>query len=47
MEGMELGFGGCPEGLELGLGRSVEDDVVDPVDRPKPPKGQSIAYNKQ
>ncbi len=46
VEGMELGFGGSPEGLELGPDQTAEDDVVDPADNPKPPKGQSIAHNR-
>ena len=46
MEGMELGRGGSSEGLELGLGRIAEDDVVDPANRPKPPKGRSIVHNR-
>ena len=49
VEGMELGCGGSPEGLELGwVGQIAEGtpddecfdvDAVDPADRPKPPKG--------
>jgi hypothetical protein len=46
LEGMELGFGGSPDGLELGgLGQISEGtpddecfdvDAADPADRPKP-----------
>ena len=47
VEGMEQGFGGSPEGLELGPGGQIaEDDVVDPADNPKSPKGWSIAHNR-
>jgi hypothetical protein len=54
VEGMELGFGGSPEGIELGLHQIAEgtlDDEcldvgdVDPVKHPKPPKVRSIAHN--
>ena len=47
VEGMELGCGGSSEGLELvGLGQIVEDDVVNPANCPKPPKGRSIVHNR-
>ncbi len=45
VEGIELGFGGSSEGLELGLGQIAECDDVDAADHPKPPKGRSTAHN--
>ena len=45
VEGIELGFGGSSEGLELGLGQIAECDDVDAADCPKLPKGRSIAHN--
>ncbi len=55
VEGMKLGCGGSPEGLELGrVGQFAEGtqddecfdvDAVDPADHPKPLKGRSIAHN--
>jgi hypothetical protein len=45
VEGIELGFGGSSEGLELGLGQIAECDVVDAAVLPKPPKGRSIVHN--
>jgi hypothetical protein len=45
VEGIELGFGGSSEDLELGLGQTAECDDVDATDCPKPPKGRSIAHN--
>ncbi len=40
VEGIELGFGGSSEGLDLGLGRISECDDVDATGHPKPPKGR-------
>ncbi len=54
MEGMKQGFGGSPEGLELGSGQisegtpddeSLDVNDVDLANCPKPPKGRSIAHN--
>jgi hypothetical protein len=44
VEGIELGFGGSSEGLELGLSQIAECDDVDAADRPKPLKGRSIVH---